>query len=172
MAAPKAPSSKGEAGDPGTDLATVGDTSTELVLPANVAEYLASAESIVVEDPEQVAFEIVARILSQDTVEGVLNKQQVLSAEAMLGIHLRVTEVRWHRSAYDQREQVYALVKAFRSDNGDEVLITCGGRNVMAQLWKLEQLGALPCDLLIGRSNTPTAGGYWPLWLEPVPTPL
>jgi hypothetical protein len=148
---------------PGTDV-EVHATTPELT------RYLSSSAAVAEEDPEQVAFEIVQRILAATNVDEVLARRQVLSADDVLQIPITVTAVRWHRSAYDQRERMYAMVEASRTDNREPLLISCGGRNVMAQLWRLGELDAFPCALKFGKSEKPTANGYFPLWLEPATT--
>lgn len=147
---------------PGTDLAIQSSS-------AEVATYLASQAAIDEEDPESTAFEIVNRILQARTPEEVLRRQQVLSAEDVLMTPLILGRVRWHRSDYDGREGAYALLEAANVNTGEPLLITCGGRTVMAQVWQLDRLGALPCRVQFGKASKATRSGYFPLWLEPAP---
>jgi hypothetical protein len=48
------------------------------------------------------------------------------------------------------------------------VTITCGAKNVIAQSWKLNDMGALPLRVLIRQSKRPTAAGNFVMWLEAV----
>lgn len=149
--------------EPGTDVVTI-----DAPAPPAVASYLSSSKAAVEEDPEQVAWEIVQRILSAQSPDEVLSRQQVMSAKELLGFPLIIERVRWQRSAYEQRESMYALVNAHRTDLDVDVVVTCGGRNVMAQLWRLGELNAFPIKAKFGTTAQPTANGYYPLWLEPV----
>lgn len=156
--------------DVAADVAAARGDSTELMAESvELTEYLTTTEALAIEDPEQVAFEIVSRILTGTTVDDILNRQQVMSGEALLGIPIIVARVKWHKSGYDQREAVYALVEGTNAGTGEQVLITCGGRNVMAQLYALNKIDAFPLALKFGKASNPTANGYYPLWLEAAP---
>ncbi len=49
---------------------------------------------------------------------------------------------------------------------GERLLVSCGGTNVMAQLVALVKAGALPLDVKLTRTTKETRQGYRPLWLQ------
>jgi hypothetical protein len=147
---------------PGAELVAISGS-------AEVVTYLASQQAIEEESAEQTAFEIVASILNATTLEEVLKRTAVISSEDATGRPLVVTGVKWHRSDFEAAEGVYGLVYAEDAFTGEELLVTAGGRTVMAQLYRLGQLGAFPARMQFGRASRATRSGYFPMWLEPAP---
>lgn len=110
---------------------------------------------------------IVARILGAGGADAVLDMGEPTKAEELEQVPLNVTGVRWMRSTFDEGPGVYAVVDATRTDNDEQVKVTCGGVNVMTQLLKLQTLGAFPQNVKIVKSSRPTKSGYYPYWLQP-----
>lgn len=110
---------------------------------------------------------IVARILSAGGAEAVLDMGEPTKAEELEQVPLNVTGVRWMRSTFDEGPGVYAVVDATRTDNDEQVKVTCGGVNVMTQLLKLQTMGAFPQNVKIVKATRPTKSGYYPYWLQP-----
>lgn len=110
---------------------------------------------------------IVARILSAVGADAVLDMGEPTKAEELEQVPLNVTGVRWMRSTFDEGPGVYAVVDATRTDNDEQVKVTCGGVNVMTQLLKLQTMGAFPQNVKIVKATRPTKSGYYPYWLQP-----
>lgn len=147
--------------EPGTDVAVLDD-------PAVVADVLtrvaAMPDKVGVEDPEAVQVDIIKRILASKGEEALAQRTPT-KARDILGVALEVRGVRWMRSGIaDNPLGLYALIDASRGDTGDDVLVTCGGQNVMAQLLVMVRDGVLPqvCKIV---EAAETARGYRPLWL-------
>lgn len=119
-----------------------------------------------IEDPEQVSLAIMERILAGESAEEVLGGQQAVHAQDVLDRPFMLHGLRLMRSRFEGGAGVFAVLDAEFGDDGSREAVTCSGRNVMAQAIQLYRLGALPRDVVIIRSETQTANGYYPLWLE------
>ena len=118
-----------------------------------------------VESGEDASRSIVARILASEDAETVLADSAATPAQEVLGRPLQVYGVRWLRSAYEEGPVVFALLDVADIESGERMTVSCGARNVMAQLLRLDQLGALPVAVVIRKADKATANGYYPLWL-------
>lgn len=151
--------------------------SSEVVLVEDlgqVAEILLrerpASELAKVSDPAEVSTDIVRRILAGEG-EQALAQRTTTKARDVLDTPLEIRGVRWLRSGIeDNPVGVYALIDAVELGKGEELLVTCGGQNVMAQLLVLARDGVLPVKAYIEQMPE-TARGYRPLWLRPVETP-
>ena len=151
----------------GTDIVVLDESAVADILMGKEVAFAAQYE-----DPAEVQRQIVARILSAETAEDVLRPQNTVSAEDILGVPLHVTNVRWMQSRVkDAAIPVFALIEATRGDDGAAVIVSCGALQVMASCLRLAQLGAIPFDAIFVQKDTPTASGYYPIWMENVPTP-
>lgn len=117
------------------------------------------------DDPEQAAVAIAQEILNSQSAQDVLRSRETVPAAELLDIPIEVTTVRFNRSDFDQGPSLYALMRAIILETGEVVIVTCGGRNVLAQLYRLCQLEALPTRVRITRAKRATSAGYNPLWL-------
>lgn len=134
-----------------------------------LVRYLQGVSETAVEDPEMVAREVVKRILTATSIDDVLKPQTLIHAEDMLWVPIEVTDVRFNQSDKEGNlTGAYAVIDAKRMDTGQQVQISCGGQNVMAQLYQLKRLEALPLPVRLRQADKPTARGYYPLWLEAV----
>lgn len=122
-------------------------------------------------DPEQVTLDIIARILKAETVEDVLGTSTATHARDYLNVPFLLTGVRFNRGDFaDSGTNFYALLEG-ADDNGEPLVVSCGAKNVIAQSWKLADMGALPLSVVLKESPRQTANGYKPMWLEAGPTP-
>lgn len=163
----------------GKDKADAVDVVTGEIVPAGVAamvrtvastevvEFLAKLKQEQEADPAQVQLAIVERILSSQTVEEVFAESDVYHAQDLVDQPLIVNGVRFNRSDFDGVLAGYALMECADPDGGPDFLVSCGAVSVMAQLYRLGQLGAFPMPLFIQRAAKPTKAGYWPLRLRP-----
>lgn len=129
--------------------------------------FLAAAETDAAEvDPDEISMQIIGRILAATTVDDVLGGAGALHARDYLSTPFTLLGVRFNRSGFGgDGPAFYALLEG--ADNaGEAVVITCGARNVIAQAWKLRDLGALPLRVQIRESERETAAGYKVMWLD------
>lgn len=113
---------------------------------------------------------IMARILTSPDVDSALRQGQTVKADDLKGVPLEVTGVRWSKSTFDKGPTVFAIMYAHREDTNENVVVACGGQQVMTQLWYVWQKDEWPIRVKIVPSARPTAAGYYPLWLEPLAT--
>lgn len=132
--------------------------------------FLAAADDGALDqNPDQVSIDIIARILGATNVADVLEGSGAIHARDYLDTPFTLTSVRFNRSTFEGAgPQFYALLEG-ADGNGEKVVITCGAKNVIAQAWKLGDLGALPVGVEIKQSPRPTAAGYHVMWLEAAP---
>lgn len=146
--------------------------STEVAIPDSAVfqRFLAAAdEGQFEQNPEQITIDIIARILNASTVEDVLGTSSATHARDYLDTPFHLLGVRFNQSTYeDAGPDFYALLDAADRD-GEKVAISCGARNVIAQAWKLADMGALPIDVQLRQSTKPTSAGFHVMWLEAAP---
>lgn len=145
-------------------------TSTEIVKrDDNVVAALVEGKELPearIEDPEVVAQEIAQRILGADDVDAILGMFESTPMQELLGVPLEITGVRFNASTFTEGPPVYAVIDAKRLDDGSGVTATCGGRSIMAALYRMWQLDAFPQRLQVVESKNPTKAGYKPLLLK------
>ena len=117
-------------------------------------------------DPEQASRDIVMQILAAPDEAGVFDIAGTTAVEDILDRPIQINGAKAMRSAYDAGATMYLLLDAADLETGEQLKVTCGARNVMAQLYRLVQLHALPVRGRICRTDRPTAAGYYPLWLR------
>lgn len=146
---------------------------TDVVLPDDevFTRFLAAAdEGSLDASADQTSIDIIARILKATTAADVLGREDVIHARDIADEPFTLLGVKFNRSEFDGAgPQFYALLDATNAD-GEALKITCGAKNVIAQVWRLADLGALPCDVVLKESSKPTAAGYKVMWLEAAPT--
>lgn len=158
----------------GTEVATINEGSLLALNEVDrqaVGLFLSQARAVESVDTDSTTVEILARILSSESADQVLAPLVPVAASAMVGFPIIVDAVRWMKSDFAEGAGMYALIDAVDQSTGEKRLITCGGMNVLAQLFALERLQAFPVHVKITRAAKATANGYFPLWLEPVPAP-
>lgn len=133
-----------------------------------VTKYLDDMKNLAEHSDDDVQRAIVGRILASETAADVLAPQAIEHARDLVDQHLTLTGVRVQESDFEEGPGIYAVVNAVVMEDGRTTTFSCGGSNVLAQLYRLAQLNALPCDVVIKRSTKPTKAGYYPLWLEAV----
>lgn len=154
-----------EAAQASTDIVSIDDAQVEQALRGEI-----EAVTVQIEDPQAISRSIIARILDSDSAEAVFGGQEAVGGKEILGRPFTIHDVRWHRSAYTEEGglPVFAVLDVTMLDDGERKAVTTGSANVMAQVFKLKQLGALPCDCKFEESAAPTSSGYRPQWLVQV----
>lgn len=113
--------------------------------------------------------EINDKIFSATTVDDVLGgvAGEAIHAEDIIGVPLLITAVRFNASDVMNANALpaYAVMETVTT-SGESKVVTCGATTVMAQLYKLIVLSALPQPVFIRRSAKPTRNGFYPMHLE------
>ncbi len=123
--------------------------------------------ALAIEDPMQTARAIIDRILASESAEQVFQGQQAVSGREVLQRPFTLRGARWHRSRFEGGLPVFAVLDAEFLDDGERLAVTTSAGNVMAQVYGLIRLGALPTRVKIVESEHETAQGYRPQWLVP-----
>lgn len=131
-----------------------------------VSKYLDDMKAAADRSDDDVQRAIIGRILRSDTVADILAPQAIEHARDLVDQPLTIKSVRVQESDFDEGPGIYAVCEAEVLDDGRTTTFSCGGSNVLAQLYRLAQLNALPVDLVIKRATKPTKNGFYPLWLE------
>jgi hypothetical protein len=118
------------------------------------------------ENGSDIAEAIAAAYLDATNVEDVLGGGTgTVAAEDVLGVELTLRGVRWIRSDFDGPGYA-AIMECVKTMTGEPVVVSCGARQVMVQLWKLIQLGALPVVVVIHEVGKAKQGRSAPLGLR------
>lgn len=119
-----------------------------------------------VEDPQLIAAEITNRILQAGDVDAIFAVSDSTPMQELLDLGLEVQDVRFNASAFKDGPPVYAVITATRLDDGNTVTTTCGGRSIMAALYRMWQLDAFPQKIKVVKSARPNADGNHTLILK------
>lgn len=144
---------------------------TQALVPASEArlvEFLAAAQSQEPVDPAQAAMDIVRRILAADSVEDVLKGTPAIHAGDVVGQPLTIVGFTFNESDLKEGGPGFYMLIECVDAQGEPFKVTCGAVNVMAQLWRLGQLDAMPLRAKITEAEKATSRGYRPMWLEAV----
>lgn len=133
-------------------------------------KYLALVEDVTVQDPAQVSRQIASRIMEQDSVDAILGMADsaALSAEDILERPFVILDrPSWHKAkdAYKDGTGVFVVLNVGMQDTGEAMAITCGGTNVLAQLYTMQSKGMLPNDVPMQFIQRATNAGFNVLWL-------
>jgi hypothetical protein len=113
------------------------------------------------QDAEAVQRSIIQSILDSSDP---LHRAETVGGRDLIGVPLRVKSVQWRNSDFEgEGLGIFAVMNAQRQD-GSEVVVTTGSRNVLAQLYRLAKDGNIPFDAAFNESTT--GSGYKVLWLE------
>lgn len=122
-------------------------------------------------DPRDAMLDMITRVLAAESPEDVLEGSAAVHAEDVLGDVLTIVGVRWNESDIADGMGFYALIDCTNAD-GDPFVVTCGSVMVMAQLFRLNELGALPGRFVIEQAAKATRSGYKPMSLRGAPEPF
>lgn len=118
-------------------------------------------------DPEGMSRLIMERILAAESFEEAFTSQKVPAwRDAYPEKPVKVLSVHFNRSTIEggQGPAVYAIVDLVDLASGEQATVSCGGRNVLAQLLKMLKEGWQ--DNPVRLTSKKTAEGYQVLWLE------
>lgn len=145
---------------PATDIATTEDVA--------VAAFFDHAASLVPEDDEAMQERILRNLLTATTVDDILRSGEATPASAIYGVPIRVHSIRASESDFSDGPERYLHVDVETLGNGDRLTVSCGARDVVMKLIRLDQLHMLPVTVRIEQSKKATKGGYFPVFLRPV----
>jgi hypothetical protein len=151
-----------------TEKAEVVRTPSALAVPdeALTNEYVEKMKSLVETDPQAIQDDMVRRILEAETAEDVLAPQAVEHARDLVGVPMTIHRAKVNESDYEGGPGVYAIIEAELHDDGRTTTFSCGAQKVLAQVYRLAQLRAIPVDCVLKESPKPSKNGYKALWLE------
>lgn len=115
---------------------------------------------------------IVRSIFGAENVDDILGMAEAATKglEDIIGVPFAIHELSWHKSAegYDSAAGVFVVLNV-KMEDGSEDVVTTGGENVLAQLYKLQQLKAIPDPTRMLKALTKrTSRGFNVLWLASV----
>ncbi len=114
-------------------------------------------------DSDMAVAEIIAQVLSADSLDEVLADHQAVSMRDLLGEPLRIHKVKPLRSAYESNAPWFFYCDVEKIGSGERVGVTTGAQTVVAQLVRVAMLDGYPFDCVpINATKKPTANGYWP----------
>lgn len=111
---------------------------------------------------------IVQRILASESVEEVLAETEAIHARDVLGAALQITGYSFNNSTLGGDGPKFYMLIDCVDDGGEAFKVTCGAVNVMAQLYRLAELGAIPGLFRIVESDKETSAGFRPMWLKAI----
>lgn len=158
------------ADQPGTDVEVLPPGPAVPAVPDKFVQLRAmmqDAEDRAAMSPEEIQQSIVERILGAATIDEVFAIQEARHARDLLGVPIEVTDFKFQESAFDEGAKYYVVLDAYDVDSGEKMAVTCGGATVVAQLYRLGQLGAFPVKVKFTQTKRPTKSGKFPMSLEP-----
>lgn len=134
-----------------------------------VVEALLSPGATLADTPEDSARGIVEDILGATSAAEVLAEAEVVHARDMLDQPFVLFGARFNNStAGGEGIQIYAMLDAV-NDDGEKMMISCGARNVVTQVYRLMQLNELPQRVKIVERGVAKTGMNRPLRLVAAP---
>lgn len=146
--------------------------SSELVETANqrLDRFVAEITDDDVLDPEEARRQIALRIIMGETAEEILSGSEAEKARDYIGQPIRIVGVKWNKSrkpgAFAGR---YAIIECVDAD-GQPFVISSGAMQIMLQLWRLKDVGALPVVAKVVEQEEGGEDGNKAMWLELVPS--
>jgi hypothetical protein len=129
----------------------------------------------IVEDPAEISREIMMQLLAAESDEELQNFGNAQGWRELEGTPILLKNFKWRPSSYDEGGPIYVVVQGTRLDTGEQVILTTGSGNVLAQLSNLARRGKLgekDCVWKLERAAKETQRGYRPLHLEKVDVPV
>lgn len=157
-----------EQGDQGD---TVDAPPEERATQGDIAHALYQGLDVEVTDAQAIAWKIAQRIIAASTAEEVWEPLAPIDAAqlALTEKPIRVEAFEVLRSAFDSVAGVYLIIDAVDLGTGELLLVKCGATNVVAQLIRARELGALPENLKFQARQSALHPDRSILWLRKVP---
>lgn len=140
-------------------------TSTEIaqLTTDQVAEVLLHNAELAVVSTDDVQADMVSRILGSGTLSDAFAGFEAVPADQVEGEALAVNGVAWMRSAFKEGPKVYALLSCTLKESKQDVVVSMGGRTLMAAFVWAQQNEAWPIHGAFRklRSNSDPEKSYW-----------
>lgn len=142
--------------------------------PAMVALYAAlEKRAEVVNEADLAVAEIIAQVLSAESVDEVLGDTEVIGLREILDEPLTVFGWKAARSDFEEGAPWYAVMDVHRHKKNWRGPVTTGAQTILAQLVRIGLLEEFPVTLVARKATKkPTRNGYWPLKLSILPPEL
>lgn len=118
--------------------------------------------------PDDLGLDIALRVLESDTAQGILAPVGTTPAEEIMGQPFDLLGVVVTDSGFQGGIGFYALLSVRLAKTGEEVTVSCGAANVVAQAAALADRGFLPIRVQLVAAENPTARGFTPYSLREV----
>lgn len=143
-------------------------SSTDLAAITELEDALLTGElsSEVLSDPVEQQRQIIAQLLNAESDDELENFGNAVGWRELMGVPIEIRNFRWLPSQYDEGPAVFMVVQGTRLDTGEQVVLTVGGANVMAQLANLAKRGRLVGAVRELTEGSKTRQGFTPLWLQ------
>lgn len=153
-----------------TDVAVLQDSDSANLERFKEALLTGSVESSVVQDPQELARQIVAQLLAATSDAELEQFGNAVSWSDLQGVPVEIRNFKWLESTFEgDGPPVYVVVTGTRLDNGDPVTLTNGSMNVMAALANMAERGTLVGAVrVLVEADKATRAGFKPLWLRSV----
>jgi hypothetical protein len=120
-----------------------------------------------VEDSEGAQRAIVERILHAENPEDVFQESTSIATRDLIGVPIRVNDVKLMASQLEGSAGTYALLDVVRLDTGEIILVNTGSPTIMATVVRRKQLGSLPMECVVTEVGAARPGQSAPLGLKP-----
>lgn len=123
-------------------------------------------ETEVMEDPVEIQREILRRILAAESPEAMRAMNNAVPWQEERDVPYLVRDFVLRKSSVEDGKGVFAVVDATNTQTGEQVLLTCGGVNVLGVLYRFKQAGWLPWVWCLRAKERKTASGFTVLFLD------
>lgn len=128
-----------------------------------VEDMLLHGGEVAVVSADAVQDDMVRRILQSDSVEGAFANFKATPASELAGQLVEVGGIAWMRSSFDEGPKVYALLNTVVVETGEALVVSMGGRSLMASFVWAQRNRAMPIrgTFMKERSNSNTERSFW-----------
>lgn len=100
-------------------------------------------------DPEVDPYErIIKQVLSAETADAVLTPVEVMQGRDIIGVPFILVGFQLNKSEFDAGSPFYASMDCRMPPEGEPQVVNCGHKKVLAQLVRLQELDALPAQVM------------------------
>lgn len=146
--------------------------STDLITREQVENVLVHGGDIGVADPEAVQADMVQRILSASSLADAFANFKATSCRDVEGILIHVNGIAWMRSAFKDGPAVYALLTCQVAETDEQIVVSMGGRSLMASFLWNDLHGGWPLTGVFRKqqSGSNAERSFWTFVLPDIPT--
>lgn len=120
----------------------------------------------VIDDPDQISKSIIDQLLGAETDEQLQDFGNAQGWKNLIGVPIELRGFRWRQSDFEEGAPIYFIVAGTRLDTGEQVTLTTGSLNVLAQLSNMARRQTLAGSVWqLHQSDKPTKSNFYPMWL-------